>query len=102
MQANDDGVQASETAVVCRVERELLPLHPPATHAALLAHQHLGRSATAPHLLSSHACPLPAPQTPIDLPCQCSDADPRGEASQEVEVDCYWQRIYQKCGEPYM
>lgn len=41
-------------------------------------------------------------QTPIDLPCQCSDADPRGEASQEVEVDCYWQRIYQKCNEPYM
>lgn len=41
-------------------------------------------------------------QTPIDLPCQCSDADPRGEESQEVEVSCFWQRHFGKCGESYM
>lgn len=41
-------------------------------------------------------------QTPIDLPCQCSDADPREENSQLVIFDCFYQRYYQKCNELYM
>jgi hypothetical protein len=39
---------------------------------------------------------------PIDLPCQCSDADPRDEASQQVTYTCLYQRHYGNCNQPYM
>ncbi|KAL4426862.1 hypothetical protein ABPG77_006648 [Micractinium sp. CCAP 211/92] len=41
-------------------------------------------------------------QTPIDLDCQCSDADPRDEATQTVKFGCWYQRAYGKCQETYM
>lgn len=41
-------------------------------------------------------------QTPIDLDCQCSDADPRDEATQTVTFGCWYQRAYGKCQETYM
>ncbi|PSC73937.1 Beta-Ig-H3 fasciclin [Micractinium conductrix] len=39
---------------------------------------------------------------PIDLDCQCSDADPRAEDSQEVVFGCFWQKQFEKCNETYM
>ena len=42
------------------------------------------------------------PLDPIDLPCQCSDADPRGEMSQLVTYTCFYQRQYNNCNQPYM
>ncbi|KAI7844504.1 hypothetical protein COHA_001863 [Chlorella ohadii] len=41
-------------------------------------------------------------QTPIALKCQCSDADPRGQDTQEVTYNCFHQRLFQKCSETYM
>jgi hypothetical protein len=41
-------------------------------------------------------------QAPIALKCQCSDADPREESTQEITYDCFYQRFFGKCGEAYM
>ncbi|GAB4817690.1 hypothetical protein N2152v2_004736 [Parachlorella kessleri] len=39
---------------------------------------------------------------PIDLKCQCSDADPRGDLDGLVSVDCFYQRVFGNCNETYM
>ena len=40
--------------------------------------------------------------TPIALKCQCSDADPRDEATQEISFDCFYQRFFGNCNQTYM
>ena len=40
--------------------------------------------------------------TPKEVPCQCSDANPRNEQSEEVGVDCYYHRIFGNCNEQFM
>ena len=37
---------------------------------------------------------------PIDLPCQCSDADPRDEKTGQVTFSCYFQRHFSSCNDP--
>ncbi|KAL4859409.1 hypothetical protein ACK3TF_000516 [Chlorella vulgaris] len=39
---------------------------------------------------------------PIDLKCQCSDADPREELSQEVSYTCFYQRHFGNCNQDYL
>lgn len=43
-----------------------------------------------------------AAPAPIDLKCQCSDADPRGEATQSISYTCLYQRHYGNCNQAYM
>jgi hypothetical protein len=40
--------------------------------------------------------------TPIDVKCQCSDADPRVEATQSITYTCLYQRHYGNCDQTYM
>ncbi|KAL4547831.1 hypothetical protein Ndes2526B_g07053 [Nannochloris sp. 'desiccata'] len=40
--------------------------------------------------------------SPIEVPCQCSDADPREEFSQKVGTNCYNHRIYNNCNQEFM
>ena len=38
----------------------------------------------------------------VESPCQCSDADPKNEATQEVEFTCFAQRVFGNCQEIWM
>lgn len=37
--------------------------------------------------------------TPVDLKCQCSDADPRDDKTQLVTYDCFYQRLFGNCND---
>jgi len=39
---------------------------------------------------------------PIEVPCQCSDADPRAESSQAVETTCFNHRVFNNCDLDFM
>lgn len=40
--------------------------------------------------------------SPIDVPCQCSDADPRRDIDQEVGTTCFFHRVYGACNADFM
>jgi len=38
----------------------------------------------------------------VESPCQCSDADPKNDATQEVEYSCFAQKVFGNCQEIWM
>lgn len=38
----------------------------------------------------------------VESPCQCSDADPKNDTTQEVEYSCFAQRIFGNCQQSWM
>jgi len=41
-------------------------------------------------------------RAPIEVPCQCSDANPRDEVEQAVETTCFFHRVFGSCNADFM